>query len=308
MGVTLNESEWMLGDVRFGTVESSGLYIADMEFGEYTIDTGDINDPYGKGVLPGLDLWRGATISFTVGTAFTTNEVDAFAEIRPLVNEWASGSNLKARETVPLRFCAGGRQLMVYGRPRRFTQPIPDIRSKRGKVTVALDFVVMDPAIYEVGPGGSTGQVQVFRLIAPNETGGVIWYADGGADIPFWWDGEVSGEVKGTVDNTSPTPVPFTVRIHGPIVNPAIRGGSWAVELTGRGGLTIPYDRAVVIDTRTGTARWADNGQTVAAYLSRASRLNARLAPGKTLVTVSGADSTGTSTFTLSWSTATPTA
>lgn len=304
----LNESEWMINGVRFGTIESSGLYIAEMEFGEFTIDTGDINDPYGKGILPGLDLWRGATISFTVGTAFTTNEVDAFEEIRPLINEWAKGANLKARETVPLRFCAGGRQLVVYGRPRRFTQPIPDIRSKRGKVTVALDFIVTDPAIYAVSDDGSTSQSETFRLIAPNEEGGVIWHEDGGADIPFWWDGEVSGEVKGGVGNASPNPVPFTVRIRGPVSNPSIRGGSWAIELTGRGGLTVPYDRAVVIDTRTGTARWEDNAQPVAAYLSRASRLNARLAPGGTIVTVSGVDPTGTSTFTLSWSTATPTA
>ena len=314
----LAESEWELGGVRFGGPRSRPLAASKVALGEWTIGTSDVDDPTSDGTIPGVDRDRSAVWSFDVVTAHTSTSADAYAVIGALLEVWASGRRLPPGATMPLRFCAGGRQLVVYGRPRRYSQPAPDLLAQQGRILATFDFLVTDPHVYayEVDPGssGPAGtRSRVLTLLKPTPDGGVVWGPDG-ADVPFWWDGDGSQDRVETID-AGTVAVPFTVTFHGPLRNPTLRGVSdpdpltgrtrpWELALTGRGGLTLAYDRSVTIDTRARTATF-DDGSSAAGYLSHGSRLTTRLPAGEHDLLFAGEDSTSTGTATIAWQPAT---
>lgn len=282
------EGNMTLDGYEFGSPESSVIIL------ESGVDTGyaanrvqDADMPRGDGVLFGSDYLESPTWSFTLGVRDDENVYDVLNE---LATVWRADHIRNTPGAVStLSFTRGGKDYVVFGRPRRFAVT-PSTTADDEWQVVEADFRLLDPYVYS----GTQSSLRM-GLIETQSTGGVVlpqalpWNLAGG-----------TGERKGIVTVQGYTPTPLTVRIYGPtapttLSDPEIKAPGFYVKLNTQ----IQSGQVVEIDTRTRTA--TSNGSSMAGYLSAKSRLGTRLNPGSTEFTFSGTDSSYTSQVEFLW-------
>ena len=280
----LQESEWELGGVRFGGPRSRPLAIVEASFPEWDVDDEDFAHPTLDGIMPGTDRDRGSTIAFTVVTAHTRSAEDGMALARTLTSAWRKGRDLPPGAMMPLIVRAGGRHLRVYGRPRRYSHPVPDLRAQLGKILIHLDFKVMIPVVFD------ETEYSVSMHRATESSGGLKFPAR----EPFLFR-ETGDDIRRAVRVEGETPVPFRAIFTGPASSQRIVGPSWEVALT-KG---LSSGETCVVDTLTQLV--TVNGAVRPDMISRSTRLTSRLQPGWSGFKYLANDPTNLSTGTLAW-------
>lgn len=288
----LREGEFDLDGYRFGTPENAVIILeGGFDTGAPEVRAQDADNPVGDGGLFGRDYLSGPTWSFTLGAADPEAE-DVYTVLEDLARAWRN----PAVRTTPgavstLRFRRGGRTWRVYGRPRRFGL-VPGDTADGAWAQVQADFKCEGPVMYE-----DEAQEVTVSL-------GQVTQTDPGLVLPEtleWVLGGhgASGEVIANVRTLDPAP--FEVYIIGPAVEGAlsqisVHGPGFDIELP---GLALAPGEQVHIDTRARTI--LKDGVSVAAYLSRRSRLDACLLAGPSSLAFYGVDWTGTSRARFVW-------
>lgn len=281
----LAEAQFELSGVVFGGRDSD-LIVTDFEPGSADVTTQDADNPVGDGVFPGVDRHGAASWQFKVATN-CIDSAEALAAADRLAAAWRP--NLSAGQTAQLTFRAGGRTRRVYGRPREFSGPVPDVRTQLGTARMEAEFVLTDPLVYD-------DVASFLQLDPPSLTHSGVTLP---AMLPFVL-GAVTGERQGVVHVGGSASVPFIIEVHGPITghltSPVVSAAGWHVAFP---GLAVAYDQTLVVDMREHTALL--DSKNVAGFLDGSSILNARLAPGSTEVTFDRVDSTNTASARLTW-------
>lgn len=282
------EGNLTLDGYSFGSPDSNVVILEDgFDSGYAANRTQDADMPRGDGVLFGRDYLESPTWAFTFGVRDDENVYDELANLAQI---WRADHVRKTPGAVSsLLFTRGGKNYVVYGRPRRFAVTPQRTADDQFQI-VEADFKLLDPYVY-------SGDQQSLRmgLIETASTGGVVLPES----LP-WTLGGGSGERKGIVTVEGYTDTPLTVRIYGPktvttLNNPVISAPGFYIKLnTG-----IAANQVVEIDTRTRTV--TSDGISLAGYLSADSRLGTRLKPGSTEFTFSGDDSSYTSEVEFLW-------
>jgi hypothetical protein len=283
---------------RDGYFELAGVgfsgYRDEIPLGVLGLDTGsaevrdqDKPNPVGDGVLFGRDTLGGPTWAFDINTD-APDATSALAHASRLATAWRSGRD-QTGVALPLTYHTGGRVRRVYGRPRRYSGPTPDLMTNKGKARITADFQCVDHLHYDEAQRSVT-----VRLVTDTSGGWVL---------PDQWpiDTLAGGQRQGVIDDVGgDATTPFRLQFTGPISAPWAAGPGWRVELP---DLTLAYDQYVTVLTHP----WAltvtrNDGANLAGALSPRTRLlQARMRPGKGEFTFGGIDPTNTATCTLSW-------
>lgn len=281
------ESQYELGGVRFGGY-SSDLIVSKADHGAADVRTQDNPNPVGDGDLFGRDTLSGPTWAFDLVTN-TKDHAAALAVAEDFARVWRSGRD-KPGAVVPLRYFTAGRLRRVYGRPRRYAGPAPDLATRQGRAKITADFKCANDLHYEDDQRSSP----VLTLLT-NTSGGFV--------LPGVLPIETlsGGERQGVIDDVGgEAPTPFEVTIKGPIRAPWAAGPGWRLELP---NVVLAYDQSVT----AATYPWAltvkrNDGTNLAGGLSVRSRLaNAVMRPGPGEFTFGGVDPTNTATCTIRW-------
>lgn len=284
----LTEGSFELDGYRFGG-DSDPLVTAPNGFdpGAVTWRVQDQDSSAGDHIRFGRDL-RNATAWTWEMFVNRDTAAEALSTLEEASAHWMNAPSRSIPGAVSeLRYRIGGRDRMVYGRPRRFTYNVPPALWS-GTLPVLADFQLADTMTY-----GDEVQTQTLGILPGSTTG-------------------LTSPLTGVLSTTAPNekavslsdiggsaPAPFTALIHGPITNPWIKEDGWRLDIS----TTLAYDRYLIIDTRP----WMqtvlrDDGVSLAGSLSRTSRLsNARLKPGGSVLTFGGTDATGTAYCSIKW-------
>ena len=282
------EGNITLDGYSFGSPDSNVVILEDgFDTGYAASRTQDADMPRGDGVLFGRDYLDSPTWSFTLGVRDDENVYEALHE---LATVWRADPIRNTPGAVStLRFTRGGKEYVVFGRPRRFAVTPAKTADNQWQI-VEADFRLVDPYVY-------SGDQQSLRmgLIEVASTGGVVLPEN----LP-WLLGGGTGERKGIVTVEGYTDTPLTVRIYGPKVattlnNPTISAPGFFVRLN----TSVAANQVVTIDTRSRTVM--SDGISLAGYLSADSRLGTRLLPGSTEFKFTGEDSSYTSEVEFLW-------
>lgn len=284
----LTEGSFELNGYRFGGA-SDPLVIVPGGFDPGTVAwrTSDRPSPTGDHARFGRDFRSPAKWTFTMATNRDTAG-QALDTLEAASKVWVGDpARSKPGSVLELRYRLGGRDRMVYGRPRRFA-PAIDPMLWSGTGTVVADFDLADTMYYD-------DVVRTAELsILPGTTSGL--------------KGKLSGNLSTTAPNEKATSVsdvggtgtaPFTALIHGPISNPWLIEDGWRIDIA----TTLAFDQYLIVDTRP----WAqtvvrNDGVSLAGSLSRTTRLsNCRLKPGGTVLRFGGKDKTGRAYCSIKW-------
>lgn len=277
---------FILGGVTFsGESLDEALMVREFEPGGEEQRTNDTDRAQRDGVTPGRDLLGGSTWSWSI-SARGNNLSDVLAANAELKGAWRPYPRLAPGVKIPLSYLIDGRWRRVYGRPGRYTGPVPDFIAESGIGHIVCDFRVMDPLHY------ADAESSEVLTIVPASIGGL----EAPLMAPLTTVG--SGAPRaGFVTNEGDAPTPLKVKFKGPIVDPWVRTSSgMEVGLLG----SLAYDQTVTVDPLAGTVL---RGSTpVNGMLSGKTRLSTSLLqPGTTELSFGGTDLTGTATATLLW-------
>lgn len=284
----LREGEFDLDGYRFGTADNDAIILADgLDTGSPGIRANDFDNPVGDGGGFGRDYLNGPTWNFTLGVV---DDEDVYTTLADIAAVWRNEEIRHRPGAVSvLRFKRAGRTYRVYGRPRRFGVSPAEIADTEWQI-VATDFQVGDPFMF--ADAEETVTLSLARTTEPGE--GLVLPATLPATLS-----RSSNKDNGVVTVRSIEPVPFRLRIDGPVTGAItdmhVTGPGFEYRLKG----SLRYDESLVIDTRQETIR--KNGVPVPGMLLPPSRLNARMRTGTNPVTFSADDPTRTATFALSW-------
>ena len=165
---------------------------------------------------------------------------DSAADLQALLDQlgaaWAPTD-----EDLPFVAQRLGSKRRRYGRPRRWA-PVPDTTTFEHSAVVAVDFDALDPFVY-----ADAEQSVVVGLLVP-----------GGTTMPITLPVTLaasSGGV-GSVVNGGTVAAPWTGRINGPLVNPAIthQGQDRTLDFDVNGGLTLGASEFLLIDSKARSA------------------------------------------------------
>src|SRR5690606_35039687 len=157
-----------------------------------------------------------------------------------LATEWRRALYLEPGQLMELRYRTAGRTRRVYGRPRRYDPPKPNLLTQLGQGRGAIDFALMDPFTYD-----DEAQSLTMGQLAPIADGTVL-----PATIPLVI-GTIPGEQHGAFTVEGRAPTPFTATFKGPVVNPSISGEGFLIALD----TTLEVGEEGTVDTRDGTIR-----------------------------------------------------
>jgi len=292
----MHEAEWRLVypgvDLTFGGFTEYPI-VAPPDLGESSPETQDNPYPYADGTQFGRDYRPGRTIAFEIGVnRFSNTEgLDAHGS---LARAWRGDSIRKNPGAVAtLHAMHGGRERVVFGRPRRYAPVLMDNES--GYSGVTCDFQCSDDLWYDAAETNVS-----IGLYAPT-SGGIT--APITAPITTTAPVTVPGQVNvGGLVDTWPV-----VTIEGPIETPRVElVGLWSLELN----TALAFDQSVTIDTRP----WArsvvrSDGASLAGKLTRQSvSLSKAVLPAgsRSQLRFTGYDLTGTSRVTVSFRNAWP--
>jgi len=254
--------------------------------GEVSATTEDEQRARMDGVAFGQDFHGNRTITFELGVKART-EAAALELYSNLARAWRADAIRKTPGAMAtLKTRNGGRDRMVWGRPRRIV-PI-DTWRKQGWIGVQCDFATSDGNFYAHDPLGTA-----IPFVPPPA---------GGFPVPAAapWASTASTATSGTILVEGELPVDPILSVAGPIMNPIIEVANvWRLELA----LTLQAGQVVTIDTRPATRSVVrQDGASFRGALTKSSRLDrAQLAPGPYVISLQGTDSTGLSSLGIQW-------
>jgi hypothetical protein len=236
----------------------------------------------------GRDFLGGPVWAFDI----TTNRAsgpDALAAAAALARAWRTGIGTRPGVVFPLQYFTAGRLRRVYGRPRRYAGPAPDLLTRLGAAKITADFQCVDHLHYD-----DTQRSLMVDLVAA---------ATGGWTFPTTFPIHTAPSMtrQGVIDDVGgDTRTPFELTIKGPVAAPWAAGPGWRLELP---DVVLAYDQSVTVATYP----WAltvlrNDGADLSGGLSWKSRLaDACLSPGPGEFTFGGIDPTNTATATMRW-------
>lgn len=208
--------------------------------------------------------------------------LDDFAEA------WLGRLNeLKEGKVLTLRYAVGGRERVVFGRPRRAAWSMTN-RILNGLVPISFTFARADALHY----AAEESVVESRMDPAVPE----------GFGAPF----EMPLYIERFSQNVAPAPVivggtartGLVVEFHGPIVNPSLTVGGVKLALTGEVGV----GGVVTVDTRPWAYSITKSGDTSNVALARTVWLSEiSLKPGSYTAALGGIDGTGSSKARVRW-------
>lgn len=239
----------------------------------------------GDGVRPGRDLRGVATWAFD---AFTNggDADDALSAIEQLGFVWPSEAiRSQPMSVTALRYAINGRTRRVYGRPREFDTPI-DTLYLQGMIPVTMNFVVMDPLIYE----DVEDSVEV--KLVPETTGGLR--SPVRSPVRSVWTSNAQQKAA-VVGGSRPTWA--TVEFSGSTINPWVQVGNlWRVQAK----TSMAFDDTVTIDSRPWLRSATRRGAAVP--VSRGTRIaEMLLPPGRHAITFGSDDAGSAAKATVRW-------
>lgn len=257
------------------------LIITDWDDSGVAYDSTDVTFPNRPGLYPGRDRLTERTHTFTIRTGRNVRTLAHAQELADqLTAEWAAGAALPPGETFSLLIeTRPDRRRRIFGRPRKITALVPDVRAQQGGIELLAEFVQTDPISY-------TESDEVFSIsVLPEQAGGlktplvaplktVVW---GGVGYRF-------------VTNAGDAAARMTVRFIGPCKNPAVIVNGQRVAIN----KALAFDEQITVDGRTGKVT-NQEGANVSQYLTARTRLDAlQLSPGQHEVSFTAEDSTQT--------------
>lgn len=292
----MRADEWSLSypgtEVLFGSYETPIFNMTTPVVGDTELRVADGARPRTDGVSFGADFRGGHTIAFELGVRGVT-ETEVRSNLSALARAWRADPIRSTPGAVAeMRSNYAGRELVAYGRPRRFEAS--QTSAKSGLSTVVADFACVDDVFY----GTTVNSVEI--NFVPSASGGLI----APLEAPLATTESSDRSIGLTIDSVLPVwPV---VTIFGPITNPVVEVvGLFRFELSH----TLNYDEVIVLDTRSWKRTVILNGiGSIPGHLTRTStRLSkASIPPGKYELAMRGLDVTGTSHARLSWQSAYP--
>jgi hypothetical protein len=260
--------------------------------GDPDVETDDTKNPRTDGDSMGADYRGGRTVGFSI-MCRGASESAALALYGRVAAAWRADTiRTTPGAYAELATSRGGRERLVYGRPRRFV-PNLDLAKSAGEVSIECDFRTTDDRYYALADTGISlgfSAAPSGGLTSPLTSPLTSISAGGSPPGAIVVGGE--GEVWPVVRVTAPP--------SNPLINPTVRVVNvWALSLQ----TTIPPGAAVTVDTRPGRRSVTDqNGGSYRSYLTRSSRLDrASLSPGSYTVSLTGLDNTGLSTMQFAW-------
>jgi hypothetical protein len=157
---------------------------------------------------------------------------------------------------VEMRFCLGGTEYVMYGRPRTVE---PQIRSLIGTIVTKLAFVATDPLIYQGNPVASA------PIHLPTYSGGLTVPMT----VPFTVTGVATAGFA-SVTNVGTVDVGLTLRIDGPVPSPnvtlkrndgSIQRLTFDIELAENEWLDVDTKKRVVLLNGATSRRGQASGQ-----------------------------------------------
>lgn len=259
----------------------SSIWVREFDPGVDTVDTNDIDSTVYDETYMGVDFYRGPVWTFTlVVEGSTPAEVfDRFGEVKAAWRDTTVSK--RGGETTELKFRQGGRERVVYGRPRQFAGN-PSRTALEGWAEIEVQFKLSDPLTYQ-----SEWEKHELTLPAaandssfPNRLG----------SIPL-----VGGQA----------PTPFIVDVFpedAKVVNPVFIMDGRRYEFQ----TTIPKGSWLRVDSRRGFARLGGgsvNGRNVIGTMKDRTRLRqVRIPPeGEVEIMAGGSDTSGTARFEFWW-------
>lgn len=289
MSKTLNDGEWELDGVLFGTGHHDGYPYSIMSGGDITDGMAVRNQDVAS---PRDDLLRFGRDHLTPPERHFVIKVDnrdgrKLAELRTL---WrADGVRLNPAAVSTLRWRLNGVTYRASGRPRDFAVVVNDPPWPE-RVIVHASFQYRDPHAY-VDDERSVSMTIYAPIVGTGMTLPAV--------LP-WTLGDAPDERVGVTEVNSTAPAPFMVRITGPVYGSASRirvwGSGWEL---GFGSLALLPGQTITVDTRDGSALL--NGSSIAGRLSARSTLRARLQPGTESFRFAAADPSASTRVTVSW-------
>lgn len=283
MAATLREGDYDLNGYVIGGDKSRQVYAVGVDLGVADHRIQDQLNPHGQDRYFGQDQLSGPTWTLELRAGRNATTVQALSALAAVARAWRSAPDGPGEESV-LRYCAGGRTRLVYGRPRAFSPDI-NLLYSHGYLPMGAQFVTADTLHYDdvedrltVGliPGNAGGLVS--PLISPLTT-------------------VAGGQRQGIVSVAGDAPAPLLIMFKGPLSNPRASSTGWQVGLN----TVLAYDQSVTIDTRKGTVKRND-GADLSGALTRSTFLpEARLRPGNREIIFAGTDPTGTASCTVTW-------
>lgn len=248
------------------------------------------------GVMPGRDFLGTAVWSLSMETLgrYASEARDLVSQLQAVWQD--SAHRGRAGRMVALDYLAGGTQewRRVYGRPRSFDPPKPDIFMYGGFARFGAEFEVLDPRFFS----GSDEGLHEHTLTHEGEvTGGWTFPVTFPLSSP-----RATGQRQGALTNSGSTDTPVSVTFHGPVVDPRLSSGTgWEVAWRGE----LLHDERLEIDPMVGVVeRVRGDGSRVADFSGFSRTFDpdkVSIPPGLTNVFFSGQDDTQTSSAVVQW-------
>lgn len=292
----MRNGEWTLAygseSVSVGLVDNEATFLAPPDLGDTVIEVADASRPRADGVAFGVDFRGGRTVTLEMGIV-RPSEADVVAAVERLAGLWRA-DEIRRTPGAVATFTArqGGRERLIYGRPRRFSPGLNFIGE--GMATVVADFAAADDCFY------STTLSSMSVVLVPPPSGGLI----GPLGSPLATTESSDRSMGITVGGRLPAwPV---MEIRGPITNPVIEVvGLWRMEFR----TTLADGETLVVDTRPWARTVKKGNASLPGVVSRAStRLgDAAIPPGSYEVALRGVSESGSASALISWRDSFPT-
>lgn len=290
MSSPLLDGQWRLvypgTEYTFGTPLTPTFNRTTPDLGDVELRVSDVDRPRRDGRAFGTDFRSGRTVTFELGVRGTT-EREARDEAARLTRAWRADPVRSTPGAVAeLHTRYAGREVVLFGRPRRFAPDYADT-AVNSFVQVVADFAAIDDLFY--GPD----LMSVTFGISPSLGGGLE--APLVAPLSTTRTSDRSTSLR--VDTELPAwPV---VRINGPIANPIVTvPGVFEFEVR----LDLAYDEHVLIDTQPWAQYALRNGTANVSGAVRGTLLSeASLPSGNHEIGLRGTDPTGTASVVVSW-------
>lgn len=275
---------------RFGRGTNMG--VRSIDFGELSVEAGDVPRPRADGVRFGRDYYRGRLVTIEGDIVTKRDFPDDIRAAANLLEEAQSAWTPEVLRMSPgrvtsLRMVRGGVSRRLFGRPNSFSASTG--RTLKGWIPYVATFRCADHLFYD-----DTEYTDVISMV-PESIGGLEGPLVG--DLFAADDGEGLGKV--IIGGTKPSWLVF--RINGPIVNPVIEVvDQWYVKMN----ISLLDDQFLVVDP-TPWNRFArrDNGANASGiFTADSARLSQmRLPVGENAVLLRGQDETRTATAQVWW-------
>lgn len=282
------DGQFTLNGYTFGRAEDPVSVLTDgWDTPEYDIRIQDVPASAGDNLYFGRDYFTPPVWTFTL---LVKDDVDVYPELNKLATVWRSDAmRLTPGASTALTFRRGGRDFLVYGRPRKFAVDHGTSMDHTLKVVTAT-FQLADTFLY----GGVEHSVTL-GLVTTSSSEGLVFPTG----FPWAFESDRQ-ERRGLVTVETALPTPFKVHISGPSTGAAsdfqLRSTSgWAMEfgthLSPRGNITV--------DTSTGHV--VRNSAVYGGGITSRVDYRALLQPGPQEVVFTANDPSYTSTATVTW-------